>query len=47
LLNEVHDLPIQGGLEPIRYVADYFLAKVDRLLADRRIEIHNPADRFW
>src|SRR5215475_3463396 len=46
LLNEIHDLFIEGRLESVRDVAGKLLPKMDGLLSDRRIKCHRLLDRF-
>ena len=46
LLDEVHDLTVERGLEPIGHVAHDLFAHVDGPLADRRVKRDRPFDRF-
>ncbi len=46
LLDEIHDLAIQSGLESIRDVADNFFSDMDRLLANRGIKRDRALDGF-
>ena len=44
LLNQVHDLAVERGLEAVGDVTGQLLPEVHGLLADRRIELHRPLD---
>src|SRR5215813_1499948 len=46
LLNEIHDLFIEGRLESVCDVAGKLLMKMDGLLSDRRVKFHRLLDRF-
>src|SRR5205085_4497220 len=44
LLNEIHDLFVESGLEAVRGMAGNFLAQKDGLLSDRLIKCHRLRD---
>src|SRR5271154_7447758 len=44
LVDQVHDLAIEGRLQTVRDMADHFLLHVNRSLADRGIERHRTLD---
>src|ERR1700720_4285290 len=47
LIDETGEFSIERRLQPIRHVAGNFLADMDRLLPDRRIERNRLLNRFW
>src|SRR5262252_8739038 len=38
LLDQIHDFPVECCLQPVRDVADNFLAELDRLFPDRAVK---------
>src|ERR1700719_2063275 len=46
LFYNIEHLAVERGLEPIRNVAGKLLLQMDRLLADRRIEVDRLLDRL-
>src|SRR5215469_18811118 len=47
LLDEVYNLAIESGLNPVRHMANDFFFDMDWFFADRCVEVNRPLDCLW